>query len=63
MFERVTLFSDKAECISIFMGKLGSYTHYRIPDAYGVDNLSFENLVAYFRKHEEQVRFEGLAKI
>lgn len=45
------------------MGKLSSRTQDRILDAYGVNNLSFKKLVAYFRKYEEQYRFKGLARL
>lgn len=63
MFKTRTLPTSEPKCISIFMGKLRSHTQDCIQDAYGVENLSFEKLVAYFRKQEKQNTFKGLASL
>lgn len=61
IFETRTVPANEPKSISIFMGKLSSHTEDRILDAYGVDDVSFEKLVAYFKKQEKQDRFKALA--
>lgn len=63
LFETVTLSASEPKYIFVFMGKLSSHTQDRILNAYGLNNLSFENLMAYFRKQEEQDKFKGLLRI
>lgn len=58
-----TLLASEPEYTSILMGKLSSHTQNHILDAYEVDKLYFENLVAYFRKQEEPNRFKGLVSL
>lgn len=53
LFETMTLLASKLDCISTIIGKLSSHTRNRILHGNSVDNLSFENLVASFRKEEE----------
>lgn len=58
MLETNTLPRGESQCISIFMRKFGSHTQDRMLKAYGVNNPSLKKLVSYFRKQEEQNRFE-----
>lgn len=63
VYQTTTGASDEVECVFVYSSKLPSNLHHRILEWKEVEELSFEELIYFFKNREQDSEFIGLSDL